>query len=43
MYIDTDIGDLGSNEPIYYGLYTLDEVVFDTMLNRVFGSNSENC
>ncbi|MGY5354509.1 CotH kinase family protein [Wenyingzhuangia sp. IMCC45467] len=35
--------DEGSGVPVYYGLYTLDEVVFDTMLFSVFGSNTGNC
>lgn len=35
--------DQGTGTPVYYGLYTLDEVVFDTMLNSVFGSNTGNC
>ena len=35
--------DEGTGTPVYNGLYTLDEVVFDTMLNSVFGSNTGNC
>lgn len=35
--------DQGNGTPVYYGLYTMDEVVFDTMLNSVFGSNTGNC
>lgn len=35
--------DQGTGDPVYYGLYTLDEVVFDTMLSSVFGSNTGNC
>ncbi|NJB83057.1 CotH kinase family protein [Wenyingzhuangia aestuarii] len=35
--------DQGTGTPVYYGLYTLDEVVFDTMLTSVFGSNTGNC
>ncbi|MEN8889948.1 MAG: CotH kinase family protein [Wenyingzhuangia sp.] len=35
--------DHGDGTKIYYGLYTLDEVVFDTMLNTVFGSQEGNC
>ncbi|MDG1805715.1 CotH kinase family protein [Flavicella sp.] len=35
--------DEGNGTPIYYGLYTMDEVVFDTMLNSVFGSETGNC
>jgi spore coat protein CotH len=35
--------DHGNGSPIYYGLYILDEVVFDTMLNSVFGSETGNC
>lgn len=35
--------DEGDGNPIYYGLYTMDEVVFDTMLNSVFGSETGNC
>jgi hypothetical protein len=34
--------DYGSG-PVYFGLYTMMEVVFDTMLEDVFGSNSGNC
>tara|TARA_R110002050_G_scaffold300786_1_gene472699 strand:+ start:37065 stop:38474 length:1410 start_codon:yes stop_codon:yes gene_type:complete len=34
--------DYGSG-PVYFGLYTMMEVVFDTMLDDVFGSNSGNC
>lgn len=35
--------DQGTGTPVYYGLYTLDEVVFDTMLASTFGSNTGNC
>lgn len=35
--------DEGTGTPVYYGLYTMDEVVFDTMLNSVFGSETGNC
>lgn len=35
--------DQGTGTPVYYGLYTMDEVVFDTMLNSVFGSETGNC
>lgn len=35
--------DQGNGTPIYYGLYTMCEVVFDTMLNSVFGSDTGNC
>lgn len=35
--------DEGTGTPVYYGLYTLDEVVFDTMLESVFNSNTGNC
>jgi len=31
------------NGPVYFGLYTMDEIVFDTMLEKQFGSNSGNC
>lgn len=34
--------DYGSG-PVYFGLYTMMEVVFDTMLEDVFGSNTGNC
>ncbi len=37
VYVDYGDG------PIYFGLYTMVEVVFDTMLDRVFGSSSGNC
>ena len=39
IYIDNGDG----NGYVYYGLYTLVEVVFDTMLEKQFGSNSGNC
>lgn len=35
--------DQGTGTPIYYGLYTMDEVVFDTMLTSIFGSETGNC
>lgn len=35
--------DQGNGVPIYYGLYTMDEVVFDTFLESEFGSNTGNC
>ncbi|MDB4297774.1 CotH kinase family protein [Flavobacteriaceae bacterium] len=35
--------DHGTGTATYYGLYTLDEVVFDTMLNSIFGSETGNC
>jgi spore coat protein H len=37
MYIDYGDG------PIYFGLYTALEIVFETMLNKQFGSESGNC
>jgi hypothetical protein len=37
MYIDYGDG------PIYFGLYTAVEVVFETMLKTAFGSDSGNC
>jgi spore coat protein H len=37
MYIDYGDG------PVYFGLYTAVEVVFETMLTSQFGSNSGNC
>lgn len=37
MYIDYGDG------PVYFGLYTALEVVFETMLNKQFGSESGNC
>ena len=37
MYIDYGEG------PVYFGLYTAVEVVFETMLNKQFGSESGNC
>jgi spore coat protein CotH len=37
LYIDYGDG------PIYFGLYTLIEVVFDTFLENYFGSNTGNC
>lgn len=37
MYLDYGEG------PIYFGLYTAVEVVFETMLNKEFGSNTGNC
>jgi len=37
MYIDYGDG------PVYFGLYTAVEVVFETMLNSQFGSESGNC
>lgn len=43
LYVDVDGDAANSNAPVFYGLYTLDEVVFDTMLMSVFGSNSGNC
>lgn len=39
IYIDNGDG----NGYIYYGLYTMIEVVFDTMLSDQFGSESGNC
>jgi len=35
--------DQGNGTPIYYGLYTMVEVVHDTMLTTEFGSESGNC
>lgn len=35
--------DEGTGNPVYYGLYTLEETVFDTMLSTFFGSNTGNC
>ena len=35
--------DEGDGTPKYYGLYTMVEVVFDTMLEKMFGSNTGNC
>ena len=35
--------DQGDGVPVYYGLYTMVEVVFDTMLEKMFGSSSGNC
>lgn len=37
IYIDYGDG------PIYFGLYTVNEVVFDTVLEKQFGSNTGNC
>lgn len=37
IYIDHGDG------PIYYGLYTMVEIVFDTMLDEHFGNGSGNC
>lgn len=37
MYIDYGEG------PVYFGLYTAVEVVFETMLNKQFNSNTGNC
>jgi hypothetical protein len=37
MYIDYGDG------PVYFGLYTALEVVFETLLNKQFGSESGNC
>ncbi|MFK8013496.1 MAG: CotH kinase family protein [Marinicellaceae bacterium] len=37
LYVDYGDG------PIYFGLYTAVEVVFETMLNKQFGSESGNC
>jgi spore coat protein H len=37
LYIDYGDG------PVYYGLYTVLEVVFETVLDKQFGSNSGNC
>ncbi len=37
VYIDHGDG------PIYFGLYTMIEVVFDTMLDKQFGSSNGNC
>lgn len=39
IYIDNGDG----NGFVYYGLYTMIEVVFDTMLDSQFGSESGNC
>lgn len=35
--------DMGNGIPVYFGLYTNVEVVFDTMLKDRFGSESGNC
>ena len=35
--------DRGDGNPKYFGLYTMVEVVFDSMLDEMFGSNSGNC
>ena len=35
--------DEGDGIPKYYGLYTMVEVVFDSMLEEMFGSNTGNC
>lgn len=35
--------DEGDGNPVYYGLYTMDEVVQDTFLESEFGSDSGNC
>lgn len=43
VYLDIDGSESGSNEPVFYGVYTLDEVVFDTMLIKIFGSETGNC
>jgi len=37
VYVDYGEG------PVYFGLYTILEVVFDTMLETEFGSNTGNC
>ncbi|MFK8037463.1 MAG: CotH kinase family protein [Crocinitomicaceae bacterium] len=37
MYIDYGEG------PVYFGLYTAVEIVFETMLNKQFGNESGNC
>ncbi|BDS12826.1 CotH kinase family protein [Aureispira anguillae] len=37
LYIDYGEG------PVYFGLYTFVEVVFDTMLEKQFGNNTGNC
>jgi len=37
LYVDYGDG------PVYFGLYTLVEIVFDTMLQDQFGSDSGNC
>ena len=37
IYVDYGIG------PVYFGLYTVVEIVFDTFLEDQFGSNSGNC
>lgn len=39
IYIDNSDG----NGYVYYGLYTMVEVVFDAMLENQFGSNTGNC
>lgn len=39
IYIDNGDG----NGAVYYGLYTMDEVVFDTHLLNAFGSETGNC
>ncbi len=39
IYVDNGDG----NGYVYFGLYTLVEVVFDTMLESQFGANSGNC
>ncbi|MEP2024558.1 MAG: CotH kinase family protein [Reichenbachiella sp.] len=35
--------DEGDGNPKYYGLYTMVEIIFDTMLQNMFGSSSGNC
>ncbi len=35
--------DTGTGTSEYYGVYTMNEVVFDTFLSSYFGSNSGNC
>ncbi len=35
--------DQGNGTPVYYGLYTMDEVIFDTFLKTEFGSETGNC
>lgn len=35
--------DTGNGTPQYYGVYTMNEVVFDTFLATYFGSESGNC
>ncbi len=35
--------DRGDGTPQYFGVYTMNEVVFDTFLSTHFGSNSGNC